>query len=255
MKTLTSTLLAAALCAGFANAADSTSDPAAFRKMNDKAAADYKAAVAECKNKSGNAKDICIDEAKVARARTEYDAVVQHQDTQKLRIKYRARLADAEYALAKERCDDMSGADKENCSNMAKSVHTAALSDAKADRPLATTEPAATSTTGTIASRTEAAAETAVQKTKDAAAAVSDKTERAVDKTGTVVADSVITTKVKADIFKEPELKTMAIHVETDKGVVMLSGFVDSKADAEKAANIARKVEGVTQVKSAIKVK
>jgi osmotically-inducible protein OsmY len=47
----------------------------------------------------------------------------------------------------------------------------------------------------------------------------------------------------------------MAIHVETEKGVVMLSGFVDSKADADKAVRLAKSVEGVTQVKSAIKVK
>ena len=47
----------------------------------------------------------------------------------------------------------------------------------------------------------------------------------------------------------------MAIHVETEKGVVMLSGFVDSKADADKAVTVAKNVEGVSTVKSAIKVK
>jgi osmotically-inducible protein OsmY len=47
----------------------------------------------------------------------------------------------------------------------------------------------------------------------------------------------------------------MAIHVETDKGVVLLSGFVDTKADADKAVRVARSVQGVTDVKSAIKVK
>ncbi|PIL42263.1 transporter [Massilia eurypsychrophila] len=101
-------------------------------------------------------------------------------------------------------------------------------------------------------------------KTRNAAAAVANKTDRATDnvadsstvrKGSAVVADSVITTKVKADIFKEPELKSMAIHVETEKGVVMLSGFVDSKADADKAVALAKSVEGVSNVKSAIKVK
>ncbi|UUZ47289.1 BON domain-containing protein [Massilia sp. B-10] len=70
-----------------------------------------------------------------------------------------------------------------------------------------------------------------------------------------MVADSVITTKIKADLFKEPELSAMSIHVETEKGVVMLSGFVDSKADAEKAVRLAKSVDGVTRVESAIKVK
>ena len=82
-----------------------------------------------------------------------------------------------------------------------------------------------------------------------------DKTENAAARTGKVLADSVITTKVKADLFKEPALSAMAIHVETEKGVVMLSGFVDSKADADRAVRLAKSVEGVTQVKSAIKVK
>jgi osmotically-inducible protein OsmY len=47
----------------------------------------------------------------------------------------------------------------------------------------------------------------------------------------------------------------MAIHVETEKGVVMLSGFVDSKAEAAKAVRVAKGIQGVTSVKSAIKVK
>ena len=50
-------------------------------------------------------------------------------------------------------------------------------------------------------------------------------------------------------------LNSMAIHVETENGTVMLSGFVDSKADADKAVSLARSVEGVTNVKSALKVK
>ena len=77
----------------------------------------------------------------------------------------------------------------------------------------------------------------------------------AADKTAAVASDSVITTKVKASIFAEPELKSMGIHVETEKGVVMLSGFVNSKAEADKAVSAAKTVEGVTTVKSAIKVK
>jgi osmotically-inducible protein OsmY len=60
---------------------------------------------------------------------------------------------------------------------------------------------------------------------------------------------------VKADLIKEPNLESLGIHVETEKGVVMLSGFVNSKAEADKAVKIAKGVEGVTSVKSAIKVK
>jgi osmotically-inducible protein OsmY len=330
MKTLIATLLATAVSVSFAQAPDAKPDPAAYRNLTQKASADYKAAEKNCKSMSGSAKTVCIEEAKVARARTEQEAVAQYNNTGKANIDARTRLANAEFGLAKARCATSTGTEKDSCINNAKSVHTAALADAKLnvtssttastaapvttadttdatkaaavekcaqvagqpstgcliDNRTATTTTTTTTTgaaapaaatAGAIANRTETAAATAVDKTKAAAATVADKTERAVDtvaakteraaetvaakseraaeKTGAVVADSVITTKVKADIFKEPELKSMAIHVETDKGVVMLSGFVDSKADAEKAANIARSVEGVTQVKSAIKVK
>ena len=53
----------------------------------------------------------------------------------------------------------------------------------------------------------------------------------------------------------EKDLSGMEINVDTEKGVVMLSGFVESKAEADKAVRVAKGVEGVTSVKSAIKVK
>ena len=68
--------------------------------------------------------------------------------------------------------------------------------------------------------------------------------------TGEYIDDSVITTKVKAAIFNEPTLKSSEINVETFKGVVQLSGFVNSQADINKATEIARSVKGVTSVKN-----
>jgi hyperosmotically inducible protein len=73
--------------------------------------------------------------------------------------------------------------------------------------------------------------------------------------TGEYVDDSVITTKVKAAIFNEPTLKSAEINVETFKGAVQLSGFVNSQADINKAAEIARSVKGVTSVKNDMRVK
>jgi len=64
--------------------------------------------------------------------------------------------------------------------------------------------------------------------------------------TGEYVDDSVITTKVKAAIFNEPTLKSAEINVETFKGVVQLSGFVNSQADINKAVEVTRSVKGVT---------
>jgi hyperosmotically inducible protein len=324
MKTLNATLLAAAMSAAFsmsAYAGDGKLDTATYKTMSQKAAADYKAAAAKCTGMTGAEKTVCIEDAKVARARADLDAVTQYNNTLKARTAARTALAKAEHALARVKCSVMAAPEKDSCLSTAQSAHTAALADAKADRDVrvaanaaaavdgkglvantATTDPvkaaavdkcaqvAGQPSTGclidnkdrtvanaaanardagaTVAQKTENMADTAVQKTKNAAATVADKTERAVDRmdvadttrdaaarTGKVVADSVITTKVKADLFKEPELSAMAIHVETEKGVVMLSGFVDSKADAEKAVRLAKSVDGVSQVKSAIKVK
>ncbi|HCE08232.1 MAG TPA: hypothetical protein DIT28_00230 [Oxalobacteraceae bacterium] len=67
--------------------------------------------------------------------------------------------------------------------------------------------------------------------------------------------DAVITTKVKAAMVNEPSLKASDVKVETNKGTVRLSGFVGSKSEADKAAEIARSVKGVNDVKNDISVK
>lgn len=73
--------------------------------------------------------------------------------------------------------------------------------------------------------------------------------------TGEYVDDTVITTKVKAAILGEPGLKSSEINVETFKGVVQLSGFVNSREDIDAATKLARAVNGVTQVKNDMHLK
>jgi osmotically-inducible protein OsmY len=73
--------------------------------------------------------------------------------------------------------------------------------------------------------------------------------------TGEYIDDSVITTKVKAEIFKDSSLKSSEINVETFKGAVQLSGFVNSQADIDRAVEVARGVKGVTSVKNDMRVK
>ena len=75
------------------------------------------------------------------------------------------------------------------------------------------------------------------------------------ESTGQYVDDSVITTKVKAAIFNDTTLKTLQINVETFKGVVQLSGFVDSAQSVKKAGEVAGGVEGVKEVKNDLIVK
>ncbi|QYF91897.1 BON domain-containing protein [Massilia sp. PAMC28688] len=392
MKPFTATLLATALAAAFSTGAmaqnnDGKPDTATYNTMTQKAAADYKVAAAKCTGMTGNERVLCVEEAKVARARGDLDAVGQYNNTAKARLAARTALAKAENALARAKCTMMTGTEKDSCMASAKSAHTAALADVKADRDIRVAGVAGVDSTGLIANtattdpkkaravdrcatiggspdtgclisskdrkevmqdtrqagavvanKTENLAERAVRNTKEAAATIANKTENAVERiaertdratdrvaertdnaaeradratdriaerteravdpinskaelaaeraenraeraseraenrtdvtdrignkteavanrAGKAISDAVITTKIKADLFKEPELSAMAIDVDTDKGVVMLSGFVASKADADKAVRLAKSVEGVTQVKSNIKVK
>ena len=73
--------------------------------------------------------------------------------------------------------------------------------------------------------------------------------------TGEYVDDSVITTKIKAAILNEPTLSSAEINVETFKGEVQLSGYVNSAADISKAVEVAGSIKGVNSVKNDMRVK
>ena len=75
------------------------------------------------------------------------------------------------------------------------------------------------------------------------------------ESTGEYVDDSVITTKVKSLLAADDFLKSFQISVETYKGTVQLSGFVDSQKAVDKAVEIARSVKGVKSVKNNLIVK
>jgi osmotically-inducible protein OsmY len=75
------------------------------------------------------------------------------------------------------------------------------------------------------------------------------------ESTGEYVDDSVITTKVKALLAEDDFIKSFQISVETYKGTVQLSGFVDSQKAVDKAVEIARGVKGVKTVKNNLIVK
>jgi len=69
-----------------------------------------------------------------------------------------------------------------------------------------------------------------------------------------MVKDSVITTKIKAEFAKDKQVSAMKIKVNTDKGVVKLSGTAKTKEEADQAASIARNTEGVVSVSNDIQV-
>ena len=72
---------------------------------------------------------------------------------------------------------------------------------------------------------------------------------------GEYVDDTVITTKVKSLLAADDFLKSFEISVESYKGIVQLSGFVDSQKAVDKAGEIARSVQGVKSVKNNLNVK
>jgi hyperosmotically inducible protein len=77
------------------------------------------------------------------------------------------------------------------------------------------------------------------------AACVSTGTQRS---TGEYVDDAGITTRVKAALIEDPQVKARQVDVETSRGVVQLNGFVDSASSRERATTVTRSVSGVQQV-------
>ena len=94
----------------------------------------YKADKSACNAQGGNAKDVCVEEAKakekVARAELEFAHTASARDGNKVLV----AKAESTYAVAKERCDDQSGNAKDICVKEAKAVQVKALADAKLGR-------------------------------------------------------------------------------------------------------------------------
>jgi osmotically-inducible protein OsmY len=96
--------------------------------------------------------------------------------------------------------------------------------------------------------KADSALDKAADKTKSAANTAADKTKEGVSKTGEVITDSWITTKVKSQFIGVDELKDSDINVDTANHVVTLKGRVLTAAGRAKAVDIAKKTDGVTKV-------
>jgi hyperosmotically inducible protein len=72
---------------------------------------------------------------------------------------------------------------------------------------------------------------------------------------GTEIDDSVVTARVKSALLENPDVKSFEIKVETRKGKVLLSGFVDTQARIDNAIALTRKVEGVKGVENGMSLK
>ena len=72
---------------------------------------------------------------------------------------------------------------------------------------------------------------------------------------GEAIDDTVITARVKAAFVEDPNLKALQINVETFKGIVQLSGFVETRTEINRATVVARGIGGVTSVRNDILLK
>jgi hyperosmotically inducible protein len=73
--------------------------------------------------------------------------------------------------------------------------------------------------------------------------------------TAIYVDDAVISTKIKSAFATDSQVSFNDVEVETYNGVVQLSGFVDSQAEADRAVSLARNVAGVREVKNDMRLK
>jgi hyperosmotically inducible periplasmic protein len=75
------------------------------------------------------------------------------------------------------------------------------------------------------------------------------------ESTGEYIDSSTLTAKVKSALVSDEMVKARDVQVETFRGTVQLSGFVDSEAQKERATAVARSVQGVQDVKNNLIVK
>jgi hypothetical protein len=153
-------------CAG--NALAQAMSKAEFQSGKNSISSTYKAAKAACASLSGNARDICIVDAKGQEktARAELDA--RYEPSRKHTYEAEVVKAHSAYTLAKEKCDDLAGNPKEVCISEAKALEVAAEADAKLRMKTQDAHAAANSTSTeaqvkandkTAAARTEASAD------------------------------------------------------------------------------------------------
>lgn len=125
----TGVAIAAMMAASGAFAA--TGNKTDYDAAKDRISAEYKADKAACDKFSGNQKDVCHEQAKgkekVAKAEAEYNYTGKARDADKVAI----AKADADYAVAKQMCDEKGADAKDMCVAEAKAAHKKALADAK----------------------------------------------------------------------------------------------------------------------------
>ena len=133
MKTLNIKAIAIALSlACSAGAMAQGLSKADYQAGKDRIAVEYKTARGACNSFSGNANDICAAEAKGQQNVALAELEASYKPSAKAKYKVRVATAEADYAAAKEKCDDLAGNPKDVCVKQAKATQIAAKADAKA---------------------------------------------------------------------------------------------------------------------------
>lgn len=180
---------------------------------------EYKSAKASCGSLTANAKDVCMTEAKGKETVAKAELEARHKPSHKASYEVSVAKAEADYAVAKERCDDKTGSDKDVCMKEAKTALAGAKTDAKAQLQTSKANPITKTTMGTK------------------------------------IDDTVVTTRVKSALLADSSIKSFDITVETRKGEVQLSGFVDNQTQIDRAIEIAHSIAGVQKVTNKMSVK
>lgn len=141
-------------------------DKAEYRASKSRIAETYKTDKAACSSLTANDKDVCVQEAKgkdkVARAELEF----AYSGTPKDENKVQVAKAEAMYAVAKEKCDSLSGNSKDVCVKEAKSTEVKSLAEAKMGRKVEAA--ISTAATETVDAKYKLAAEKCEAMTGDA---------------------------------------------------------------------------------------
>ncbi len=180
-------------------------------------AAEYKSAKSNCDSFSGNVKDRCKAEArgneKIAKAELEF----RYKPTDKTRYDARVAKAQADYAMAKEQCDDKAGNVKDVCLKQAKAAEISAKADAKAQMKISDANKTANQ-------KSSAAHMIADEKSADANKTADQKSSAAHMK-----AD-----EKSADAHKTANQKSNAAHMKADeKAVEARKDAAEVKRDAD----------------------
>lgn len=105
-----------------------------YKAAKEQADANYNVARQKCNSMSGNAKDVCVAEARGEQKKAKAQAEVAYRRDEKSRYNARIAAAEADYEVAKEKCDARIGEAKDLCLKQAKAAETKAKASAKANR-------------------------------------------------------------------------------------------------------------------------